>query len=91
MLVGFFNSRCSGNEPIFPSLSLEQGNKAGPNGVAEIGPHVAPRGGGVLPIMAYTGGSTQKGYLFQASVNGAETNGGIACILGILLMNSCDP
>ena len=50
-----------------------------------------PRGGGgVLPIMAYTGGSTQKGYLFQASVNGAETNCGIARILGILLMNSCD-
>ena len=40
--------------------------------------------------MAYTGGSTQKGYLFQASVNGAETNCGIARILGILLMNSCD-
>ena len=74
-----------------PSLSLEQRNKAGPNRVAEIGPHVAPgEGGGVLPIMAYTGGSTQKGYLFQDSVNEAETNCGIARILGILLMNSCD-
>ena len=30
-------------------------------------PHWQAGGRGVLPIMAYTGGSAQKGYLFQAS------------------------
>ena len=76
--------------PSSPLSPWSKGTKPDPTEWQKLAPMLPPRGGGVLPIMAYTGGSTQKGYLFQASVNGAETNGGIACILGILLMNSCD-
>ena len=62
MLVGLFNSRYPGNEPICLPLSLEQRNKAGSNRVAEIG---LPCGPGVTPYNAYTGRLHPKGVPFS--------------------------
>ena len=51
------------------SLSSWKGTKPDPTERQKLAQHVAHRGGGgVFPIMAYMGDSTQKGYLFQASV-----------------------